>query len=147
MHTNVQWRRGGWRQCLTLLELRWIYSLKSVSDLNWKNIAEPKTENSFWPANFVFVQLRHFFGLKISQFWNFQSLLDEFGNYFSDSKYVLTLSMLHTMSMNVFLNKKEEKRNPKCDVVLYRKQKPVYSSPLSGNMLNLVWCSSSFEVW
>ena len=81
-----------------------------------ENVAGPKTENSFWQANFGSVQLRHFFSLKNSKFRNFQSLLDEFGNYFSDSKYVLTLSMLHTMSMNVFLNKKEEKRNPKCDV-------------------------------
>ena len=53
---------------MTLLELRWIYSLKSVSDLNCKNIAEAKTENSFWPANFVFVQLRYFFSLKFSNF-------------------------------------------------------------------------------
>ena len=27
--------------------LREVHSLKSVSDLNWKNIAEPKTEDSF----------------------------------------------------------------------------------------------------
>ena len=45
-------------------------------------VAGPKTENSFWPANFVFVQLRHFFSLKISQFWNFQTLQDEIGNSF-----------------------------------------------------------------
>ena len=31
---------------------------------------------------FVLVQLRHFFSLKISQFTKFQSLLDEFRNYF-----------------------------------------------------------------
>ena len=34
------------KKCLTLLQPRWIYSLKSVSDLNWKNIAESKTENN-----------------------------------------------------------------------------------------------------
>ena len=63
---------------------RWNYSLKSVSDLNWKNVVRSKTENSFWPANFVFVQLIHFFCMKISQLRNFQSLPDEFGNYFLD---------------------------------------------------------------
>ena len=44
------------------------FSLKFVSDLNWKNIAGLKTENSFWPANFVFFQLKQFFSLKFSQF-------------------------------------------------------------------------------
>ena len=33
-----------------------------------KNNAEPKIGNSFWPENFVFAQLRHFFCLKMSQF-------------------------------------------------------------------------------
>ena len=69
-------------------------SLKSVSDLNWKNIAGPKTENSFWSANFVFDQLRHIFSLKISQFRNFQSLPDEFGNYFSDSRVVCNFATM-----------------------------------------------------
>ena len=40
------------------------HNLKSVSGLNWKNVTGPKTENGFWSANFVFVQLRHFFSLK-----------------------------------------------------------------------------------
>ena len=45
---------------------------------------DPKSENSFWPASFVFVELRHFFSQKISQFWNFQNLQDEIGKYFLD---------------------------------------------------------------
>jgi hypothetical protein len=44
-----------------LLKLRWIFCLKTVSDLNWKNVARPKTANSFWPADFVFLQLKQFF--------------------------------------------------------------------------------------
>ena len=32
-------------------------NLKAVSDLNWKNVARPTTENRFWPTNFGFVQL------------------------------------------------------------------------------------------
>ena len=34
-------------QIEVMLQQRWIYSLKSVSDLDWKNVAGPKTENSF----------------------------------------------------------------------------------------------------
>ena len=48
------------------------------------NLARPKTENGFWPANFMFVQCRQFFSLKISQFWSFETLQDEIGNYFLD---------------------------------------------------------------
>ena len=57
------------------LELRWIFSWKAVSDLNSKNVARPTTQNSVWPANFGFEQLRQFFNsLKFSQVWKFQTL-------------------------------------------------------------------------
>ena len=59
------------------LELRGIFSLKAFSDLNWKNVARPTLENSCWPENFGFVQLRQFFSLESSQFWKFQTLLVE----------------------------------------------------------------------
>ena len=42
------------------LELRWIFSLKAVSDLNWKKSCLTKNEKGFWPANCVFVHLRQF---------------------------------------------------------------------------------------
>ena len=29
------------------LELRWIFILKAVSDLDWKNVIRPKLENGF----------------------------------------------------------------------------------------------------
>ena len=60
-------------QCLTWLA----NEMDFTPDLNWKNVARPATENSFCPANFGFVQLRHFFGLKSAQFQTFQSLLVE----------------------------------------------------------------------
>ena len=66
---------------ITEMDLYW---LKSVPDMNWKNVTEPKTENSFWPANFVCVQVRHFFGMKVSEFLIFQTLQKEIGNYFLD---------------------------------------------------------------
>ena len=40
-------KKGRMKAMFHFIELRWIYSLKCVSDLNWKNIAGPKTANSF----------------------------------------------------------------------------------------------------
>ena len=55
------------------LELRWIFSLKAVSDLNWKSVARPTTGNSCWPTKFGFVQLRQLFSLKSVSVWKIQS--------------------------------------------------------------------------
>ena len=35
---RVHQRRGGWWQCLNLLETEMIVSLEAVSDLHWKNV-------------------------------------------------------------------------------------------------------------
>ena len=47
-------KKGRMKAMFHFIELRWIYSLKCVSDLNWKNIAGPKTATAtlFFSLNF-----------------------------------------------------------------------------------------------
>ena len=93
---RVHWRRGGWKQCLTFLELRWIYSMKSVSDLIWKNVARPKTANSFWPANFFLsatdTPATETQVWTLSQIWIGKTLLDQKLQIVSDQQ---TFSFSH----------------------------------------------------
>jgi hypothetical protein len=48
---TIEWflmhQRRGMVVSFEFLELGWIFSLKAVSDLIWKNITRPKMENSF----------------------------------------------------------------------------------------------------
>ena len=53
-------------------------NIKNLSSKVAHNLTRPRV---FRPERFCFVQLRHFFSLKISKFWNFQSLPDEFVNF------------------------------------------------------------------
>ena len=59
--------------CVKKKGLRWIFSLKAVSDLNWTNIAEPTMENKCWPANFC-CKWDSFLVGNLSQLWKFQTL-------------------------------------------------------------------------
>ena len=55
---RVHQRRHRWWQCLNFSKLRWIFSLKAISVLNWTN------RISSWPASFVLWKLRLLFSLK-----------------------------------------------------------------------------------
>ena len=47
------------------------FILKLSQDLIWKNVSIiPTNENSFCPANFGFVQLRQFLGIKVESSYN-----------------------------------------------------------------------------
>jgi len=62
--STIEWflvqQRRGMVAIFEFLELVWIFSLKALSDLNWKNITRPKMENVF--------SLKSFSVLKISIF-------------------------------------------------------------------------------
>ena len=61
-------------QCLTWLETEMDFSLKAVSDLNWKNVERPTTENGFCLTNVGFLPLRQFLVWNLLSFQKFQSL-------------------------------------------------------------------------
>ena len=65
-------------QCLTWIESEMNFNLKSVSDLNWKNIARPKSYLFFWVI----------WSIKVSKNANFQ-------NYFVASVFLVTLYQTH----------------------------------------------------
>ncbi len=65
-------------QSLTWIESEMNFSLKSVSDLNWKNIARPKSYLFFWVI----------WSIKVSKNANFQ-------NYFVASVFLVTLYQTH----------------------------------------------------
>ena len=44
------------------------WCFQKFANAKWPFCAGQKTNNSFWPANFVFVQLKHFFSQKIYRF-------------------------------------------------------------------------------
>ena len=52
--------------------------------MNWKTVAGPKTENSFWPANFIFVQMK--------QFFSFEKWWDDRSCFFYSRPYLKNLS-------------------------------------------------------